>query len=57
MYALYSEGEQRERNVDGLLAGLVRSTRTVMTRIELGGTLFLLAVIGVLLTSREKVDE
>ena len=57
MYALYSEGEQRERNVDGLLAGLVRSTRTVMTRIELGGTLFLLAVIGVLLTSREEVDE
>ena len=57
MYALYSEGEQRERNVDGLLAGLVRSTKTVMTRIELGGTLFLLAVIGVLLTSREKVDE
>ncbi len=57
MYALYSEGEQRERNVDGLLAGLVRSTKTVMTRIELGGTLFLLAVIGVLLTSREEVDE
>ena len=57
MYALYSEGEHRERNVDGLLAGLVRSTRTVMTRIELGGTLFLLAVIGVLLTSREEVDE
>ena len=52
MYALYSEGEQRERNVDGLLAGLVRSTKTVMTRIELGGTLFLVAVIGVLLTSR-----
>ena len=57
MYALYAEGEQRERNVDGLLAGLVRSTKTVMTRIELGGTLFLLAVIGVLLTSREEVDE
>lgn len=57
MYALHSEGEQRERNVDGLLAGLVRSTRTVVTRIELGGTLFLLAVIGVLLTSREEVDE
>jgi hypothetical protein len=57
VYAVYSEGEQRERNVDGLLAGLVRSTKTVMTRIELGGTLFLLAVIGVLLTSREEVDE
>ena len=57
MYALYSESEQRERNVDGLLAGLVRSTKTVMMIIELGGTLFLLAVIGVLLTSREEVDE
>jgi len=57
VYALYSESEQKERNVDGLLAGLVRSTKTVMTRIELGGTLFLLAVIGVLLTSREEVDE
>jgi hypothetical protein len=57
VYALYSEGERKECNVDGLLAGLVRSTKTVMTRIELGGTLFLLAVIGVLLTSREEVDE
>jgi hypothetical protein len=57
VYALYSEDEQRERNVDGLRAGLVRNTKTVMTRIELGGTLFLLAVIGVLLTSREEVDE
>jgi len=57
VYAPYSESEQEERNVDGLLDGLVRSTKTVMTRIELGGTLFLLAVIGVLLTSREKVDE
>jgi hypothetical protein len=57
VYALYSESEQRERNVDGLLAGLVRSTKTVMMIIELGGTLFLLAVIGVLLTSREEVDE
>jgi hypothetical protein len=27
-----------------------------MTRVELGGTLFLVAVIGVLLTSREEGD-
>ena len=52
MYALYSESEQKERNVDGLLDGLVRSTKAVMTRVELGGTLFLVAVIGVLVTSR-----
>ena len=36
----------------GFLDGLVRSTKTVMTRVELGGTLFLVAVVGVLLTSR-----
>ena len=52
MYALYSESERKERNVDGLLDGLVRSTKAVMTRVELGGTLFLVAVIGVLVTSR-----
>ena len=52
VYALYSESEQKERNVDGLLDGLVRSTKAVMTRVELGGTLFLVAVIGVLVTSR-----
>ena len=52
MYALYSESKRKERNVDGLLDGLVRSTKAVMTRVELGGTLFLVAVIGVLLTSR-----
>jgi hypothetical protein len=40
--------------VQGFLDGLVRSTKTVMTRVELGGTLFLVAVIGVLLTSREE---
>ena len=40
----------------GFLDGLVRSTKTVMTRVELGGTLFLVAVIGVLLTSREEGD-
>jgi hypothetical protein len=52
VYALYSESERKERNVDGLLDGLVRSTKAVMTRVELGGTLFLVAVIGVLVTSR-----
>jgi hypothetical protein len=38
------------------LDGLVRATKTVMTRVELGGTLFLVAVIGVLLTSRKERD-
>ncbi len=36
------------------LDGLVRGTKTVMRRVELGGTLYLVAVVGVLLTSREK---
>ncbi len=36
------------------LDGLVRGTKTVMTRVELGGPLFLVAVIGVLLTSRKE---
>jgi hypothetical protein len=40
--------------VQSFLDGLVRSTKTVMTRVELGGTLFLVAVIGVLLTSRKE---
>jgi hypothetical protein len=43
-----------EHSVQGILDGLVRSTKTVMTRVELGGTLFLVAVIGVLLTSRDE---
>ena len=46
-----------ERSVQGFLDGLVRSTKTVMTRVELGGTLFLVAVIGVLLTSRDEGDK
>jgi hypothetical protein len=33
---------------------VVRGTKTVMTRAELGGTLYLVAVIGMLLTSRGK---
>jgi hypothetical protein len=40
--------------VQSFLDGLVRSTKTVMTRAELGGTLFLVAIIGVLLTSRKE---
>ena len=40
--------------MQGFLDGLVRSTKTVMTRVEFGGTLFLVAVIGVLLTSRDE---
>jgi hypothetical protein len=42
-------GAQR---VQSFLDGLVGGTKTVMTRVELGGTLFLVAVIGVLVTSR-----
>jgi hypothetical protein len=38
------------------LDGLVRGTKTVMTRVELGGALFLVVVIGVLLISRKEGD-
>jgi hypothetical protein len=56
VYALCSgsEREERTQSMQNFLDGLVRSTKTVMTRAELGGTLFLVAVIGVLLTSREE---
>jgi hypothetical protein len=54
VYALCSGSEREERRVQGFLEGLVRSTKTVMTRVELGGTLFLVAIIGVLLTSRKE---
>jgi hypothetical protein len=40
--------------MQNFLDGLVRSTKTVMTRVELGGTLLLVAVIGVLLISRDE---
>jgi hypothetical protein len=46
-----------ERSVQVLLDGMLRGTKAVMTRVELGGTLFLVAVIGVLLTSRGEKDE
>jgi hypothetical protein len=52
VYALCSGSEREERSVQSFLEGLVGGTKTVMTRVELGGTLFLVAVIGVLLTSR-----
>ena len=57
MYALCSGSGREEHSVQGFLDGLVRSTKTVMTRVELGGTLFLVALIAVLLTSREEGDE
>jgi hypothetical protein len=57
VYALCSGSERKERSVHRFLDGLVRSTKTVMTRVELGGTLFLVAVIGVLLTSRKEGDK
>ena len=38
-----------ERFLDAMMVG----AKTVMTRVEVGGTLFVAAVIGVLLTSRE----
>ena len=41
----------------GLLDGVVGVTRAVMTRVELGGPLFLVVVVGVLLTSRGEKDE
>ena len=57
MYALCSGSEREERSVHRFLDRLVRGTKTVMTRVELGGPLFLVAVIGVLLTSREEEDK
>jgi hypothetical protein len=57
VYALCSGSERKELAVQSFLDGLVRGTKTVMTRLELGGTLFLVAVIGVLLTSREQESD
>jgi hypothetical protein len=54
VYALWSGNESKEHAVQSFLDGLVRSTKTIMTRAELGGTLLLVAVIGVLLTSRKE---
>jgi hypothetical protein len=52
VYALRSGSEREECGVQSFLDGLVGGTKTVMTRVELGGTLFLVAVVGVLVTSR-----
>jgi hypothetical protein len=57
VYALCSGSERGERSVRFLLDGMLRGTKAVMTRVELGGTLFLVAVVGVLLTSRGEKDE
>jgi hypothetical protein len=54
VYALCSGSEPKERSMHRFLDGLMRATKTVMTRVELGGPLFLVAVIGVLLSSREE---
>jgi len=48
------EGEREVLGVEGFLDAVVLGAKTVMTRVELGGTLFVAAVIGVLLTSREE---
>ena len=39
--------------MEGYLDAVVLGAKTLMRRVELGGTLFVSAVIGVLLTSRE----
>jgi hypothetical protein len=48
------ESQREEIAVRVFLDGLVRGTKTVMTRVELGGTLFLVVVVGVLLISRKE---
>ena len=57
MYAWCSGSEREECSVHAFLDGLVRSTKTVMTRLELGGTLYLAAVVAVLLSSRDEGDK
>jgi hypothetical protein len=43
--------------VQRFLDAVVLGTKTAMTRVEVGGTLFVAAVIGVLLISRDEKDE
>jgi hypothetical protein len=57
VYALWPGSERAECSVHGFLDGLVRSTKTVMTRLELGGTLYLVAFVAVLLSSRDGEDK
>ena len=47
------EGEREVLGVERFLDAVVLGAKTLMRRVELGGTLFVSAVIGVLLTSRE----
>ena len=47
------EGEREVCGVERFLDAVVVDAKTVMRRVELGGTLFVAAVIGVLVTSRE----
>jgi glucose uptake protein GlcU len=53
----FVEGEREVLGVERLLDVVVLGAKTVITRVELGGTLLLAAVIGVLLTSRDEKDE
>jgi hypothetical protein len=43
--------------VGGLAEGVARATKAVLRRVELGGPLFVAAVIGVLLASRAEGEE
>jgi hypothetical protein len=43
--------------VQSFLDAVVLDAKTAMTRVEVGGTLLLAAVIGVLLISRDEKDE
>jgi hypothetical protein len=54
MKAPFSGSRREEIAVRGFLDVLVRGARTVITRVELGGTLYVAAVIGVLLTSQKE---
>ena len=56
-YTLCAPEANGRSGVYRFLDGLARGTKTVMTRVELGGPLFLVALIGVLLTSREEEDK
>jgi hypothetical protein len=47
------EGEREVLGVERFLDAEVLGAKTLMTRVEVGGTLFVAAVIGVLLTFRE----
>ena len=47
------ESDREVCGVERFLDAVVVCTKTVMRRVEVGGTLFVVAVIGVLLTSRE----